>query len=65
MDDKKMRELNDEQLEEVSGGEDILRSAVPIIYLKCAVDARHSWPYGLDACPVCGSTEFIRTVMPE
>ena len=65
MDDKKMLELNDEQLEEVSGGEDMLRSAVPSIYLKCAVDARHRWPYGLDACPVCGSTEFIRTVVPE
>ena len=65
MDDKKMLELNDEQLEEVSGGEDILRSMVPIIYLKCAVDSRHIWPYGVDACPVCGSTEFIRTVVPE
>ena len=57
--------LTDERLEEVSGGEDLSLSAVPIIYLKCAVDARHIWPYGLDACPVCGSTEFIRTVVPE
>ena len=57
--------LTDERLEEVSGGEDLSLSAVPIIYLKCAVDARHIWPYGIDACPVCGSTEFIRTVLPE
>jgi len=57
--------LTDEQLEEVSGGEDLSLSAVPIIYLKCAVDSRHIWPYGIDACPVCGSTEFIRTVVPE
>ena len=57
--------LTDDQLEEVSGGEDLSLSAVPIIYLKCAVDARHIWPYGVDACPVCGSTEVIRTVVPE
>ncbi len=57
--------MTDEQLEKVSGGEELSLSAVPIIYLKCAVDARHIWPYGLDACPVCGSTEFIRTVLPD
>ena len=57
--------LTDDQLEEVSGGEDLSLSAVPMIYLKCAVDSRHIWPYGIDACPVCGSTEFIRTVVPE
>ena len=57
--------LTDDQLEEVTGGEDLSLSAVPMIYLKCAVDARHNWPYGVDACPVCGSTEFIRTVVPE
>ena len=65
MDDKKMLELNDEQLDYVSGGGELLLGAMPIIYLKCAVDARHPWPYGLDACPVCGSTEFIKTVIPE
>lgn len=65
MDDKKMRELNDEQLDDVSGGGGLSVSTVPVIYLKCAVDARHLWPCGLDACPVCGSTEFIRTVIPE
>ena len=57
--------LTDEQLEKVAGGEDLSLSAVPMIYLKCAVDASHIWPYGIDACPVCGSTEFIRTVVPE
>ena len=57
--------LTDEQLEKVTGGEDLSLSAVPIIYLKCAVDARHVWPYGAAACPVCGSTEFVRTVVPE
>ena len=67
-DNKKIPEntpLTDDQLEEVTGGEDLSLSAVPMIYLKCAVDARHIWPYGIDACPVCGSTEFIRTVVPE
>ena len=57
--------LTDEQLEKVTGGDDLSLSAMPIIYLKCAVDPRHNWPYGLDACPVCGSTEFVRTVVPE
>ena len=57
--------LTDDQLEEVSGGEDLSLSAMPIIYLKCAVDSRHIWPYGVDACPVCGSREFDRTVVPE
>ena len=61
----KINPLTDEQLEEVSGGEDLSLSAMPIIYLKCAVDSRHVWPYGVDACPVCGSTEFVRTVVPE
>ena len=65
MDDKKMLELNDEQLDEVSGGGELSLSAALKIYLKCAVDARHPWPYGLDACPVCGSTKFIKTVIPE
>ena len=60
-----IKPLTDDQLEEVTGGEDLSLSAMPIIYLKCAVDARHIWPYGVDACPVCGSTEFIRTVVPE
>ena len=63
--DEKEFELTDEQLAAVAGGEDLLLSAVPTIYLKCAVDSMHIWPYGLDACPVCGSTEFIRTVVPE
>ena len=53
MDAKKL-ELTDDQLDDVSGGEDLSLSAVPLIYLKCAVDVRHIWPYGLDACPVCG-----------
>lgn len=57
--------LTDEQLEKVSGGEDLSLSALPMIYLKCVVDARHIWPYGFDACPVCESTEFVRTVVPE
>ena len=57
--------LTDDQLEEVNGGEDLSLSAVPMIYLKCVVDSRHIWPYGVDACPVCGSTEFVRTVVPE
>ncbi|MBQ2954864.1 MAG: hypothetical protein IJE08_00220 [Clostridia bacterium] len=57
--------LTDDQLEKVSGGEDLSLSAVPMIYLKCAVDSRHIWPYGIDVCPVCGSKEFIRTVVPE
>ena len=56
--------LTDDQLEAVAGG-DVSLSAMPIIYLKCAVDSRHVWPYGVDACPVCGSTEFIKTVVPE
>ena len=59
------KSLTDDQLEEVTGGERLKLDAPPIIYLKCAVDARHIWPYGIDACPVCGSTEFIRTVVPE
>jgi len=59
------RPLTDEQLEKVTGGEDLSLSAVPMIYLKCVVDARHVWPYGVAACPVCGSTEFVRTVVPE
>ena len=58
-------ELTDEQLAAVTGGEDLSLSAVPIIYLKCAVDSMHIWPHDVDACPVCGSTEFIRTVVPE
>ena len=57
--------LTDDQREEVTGGEDLSLSALPMIYLKCAVDARDIWPYGIDACPVCGLTEFIRTVVPE
>ena len=57
--------LIDDLLKEVSGGDDLSLSAMPIIYLKCAVDSRHIWPYGVDACPVCGSTQFIRTVVPE
>ena len=64
MDAKKL-ELTDDQLDDVSGGEDLKLSAVPSIYLKCAVDVRHIWPYGLDACPVCGSTQFIKTGVPE
>lgn len=64
MDEKKL-ELVEEQLEKVSGGDELSLSAMPIIYLKCAVDPRHIWPYGIDACPVCGSTEFVRTVVPE
>ena len=56
--------LSDDELEDISGGEDLSLSAIPIIYMKCAVNSRHAWPYGLDACPVCGSTEFIRTVVP-
>lgn len=62
---KEKAPLNDEMLEEVTGGEDLSLSAIPMIYLKCAVDPSHCWPYGYDACPVCGSTEFIRTVVPE
>ena len=57
--------LTDEQLSGVTGGEDLSLSAVPMIYLKCSVDSRHIWPYAIDACPVCGSTEFVRTVVPE
>ena len=57
--------LTDAQLSGVTGGEDLSLSAMPIIYLKCAVDSRHIWPYGIDTCPVCGSTEFVRTVVPE
>lgn len=60
-----IKPLTEDQLGEVTGGEDLSLSAVPMIYLKCAVDSRHIWPYGIDACPVCGSTEFVRTVVPE
>lgn len=65
MEDKKKLELTEDQLAEVSGGEDLPLSVVSTNYQKCAVDARHIWPFGIDACPVCGSTEFIRTVVTE
>ncbi|MBQ7850798.1 MAG: hypothetical protein IJ343_13820 [Clostridia bacterium] len=55
--------LTDEQLEEVSGGVMVRIAATTV--LKCAVDARHYWPAGCKACPVCGSTKFIRTAMPK
>lgn len=60
-------ELNDEQLEKISGGEmslDEIPGIRPVPYRRCAVNSQHCWPNGCDACPECGSTEYISTVLP-
>ena len=59
-------ELTEDQLEEVTGGAGLtIRLMSTMENLKCAVDPRHVWPNGARTCPVCGSAEFIRTVVPE
>lgn len=58
MDDKKKLELNDDQLEAVSGGAGEVVIVQPMGFKYCAADRTHVYPEVLDACPVCGTKEF-------
>ena len=57
-------ELTDEQLDHVTGGE-MLTAHLPFRFIKCAVNPQHRWPFGCEACPECGSTEFTCETQPN
>ena len=58
MDDKKKLELNEEQLEKVSGGEGKVVIVQPMGHKRCAANPEHVYVEFHDACPVCGCKEF-------
>jgi len=58
MDDKKKLELNEEQLEEVSGGKTVQVIVQPMGFKRCAANPEHVYVEIHDACPVCGCKEF-------
>lgn len=54
----KPAELAEDQLSEVSGGEEPIILVHPMRMKCCAVDPNHVYCDFFDACPECGSTEF-------
>lgn len=53
--------LTDDQLEDVTGGAGPTIRLITGVYLRCAVDPRHTWTTGAKVCPVCGSKRFVRS----
>lgn len=57
---KKIEELTEDQLTEVSGGETVNILVHPMAFKRCTANPDHVYVEIHEACPICGCKDYTR-----